>query len=163
MIPRGLFLKFLIKNKPLNSLFMGNRKIRYFLFGAVVMFLFVSIKTQAQNLENGKKIYQTRCLVCHQADGGGVPNMNAPLDGSTNVVGNDIARLVKIIKNGFNERVELDGLYYSNSMTPNPDLTPAQISDVLSYIRTSWSNKATKVTIAQVQQGIKGNQKTSTK
>ena len=142
---------------------MGNRKIRYFLFGAVVMFLFVSIKTQAQNLENGKKIYQTRCLVCHQADGGGVPNMNAPLDGSTNVVGNDIARLVKIIKNGFNERVELDGLYYSNSMTPNPDLTPAQISDVLSYIRTSWSNKATKVTTVQVQQAIKGNQKTSAK
>ena len=142
---------------------MGNNKIRFFLFGAVMMFLFVSIKTQAQNVANGKKIYQTRCLVCHQADGGGVPNMNAPLDGSTNVVGNDIARLVKIIKNGFNERVELDGLYYSNSMTPNPDLTPAQISDVLSYIRTSWSNKATKVTIAQVQQGIKGSQKTSTK
>jgi hypothetical protein len=59
--------------------------------------------------------------------------------------------------------VELDGLYYSNSMTPNPDLTLTQISDVLSYIRTSWSNKATKVTIAQVQQGIKGSQKTSTK
>ena len=142
---------------------MGNSKIRFFLFGAVMMFLFVSIKTQAQNLANGKKIYQTRCLVCHQADGGGVPNMNAPLDGASNVVGNDIARLVKIIKNGFNERVELDGLYYSNSMTPNPDLTPTQISDVLSYIRTSWSNKATKVTIAQVQQGIKGSQKTSTK
>ena len=142
---------------------MGNNKIRFFLFGAVMMFLFVSIKTQAQNVANGKKIYQTRCLVCHQADGGGVPNMNAPLDGASNVVGDDIARLVKIIKNGFNERVELDGLYYSNSMTPNPDLTPTQISDVLSYIRTSWSNKATKVTIAQVQQGIKGSQKTSTK
>ena len=142
---------------------MGNNKIRFFLFGAVMMFLFVSIKTQAQNVANGKKIYQTRCLVCHQADGGGVPNMNAPLDGASNVVGNDIARLVKIIKNGFNERVELDGLYYSNSMTANPDLTPAQISDVLSYIRTSWSNKATKVTTVQVQQAIKGNQKTSAK
>ena len=142
---------------------MGNSKIRCFLFGAIIMLLFVSIKTQAQNLENGKKIYQTRCLVCHQADGGGVPNMNAPLDGASNVVGNDIARLVKIIKNGFNERVELDGLYYSNSMTANPDLTPAQISDVLSYIRTSWSNKATKVTTVQVQQAIKGNQKTSAK
>jgi mono/diheme cytochrome c family protein len=142
---------------------MGNTKIRFFLFGAVMMFLFVSIKTQAQNVENGKKIYQTRCLVCHQADGGGVPNMNAPLDGASNVVGDDIARLVKIIKNGFNERVELDGLYYSNSMTPNPDLTPAQISDVLTYIRTSWSNKATKVTTVQVQQAIKGNQKISTK
>jgi len=142
---------------------MGNNKIRFFLFGAVMMFLFVSIKTQAQNVANGKKIYQTRCLVCHQADGGGVPNMNAPLDGASNVVGDDIARLVKIIKNGFNERVELDGLYYSNSMTPNPDLTPAQISDVLTYIRTSWSNKATKVTTVQVQQAIKGNQKIITK
>ena len=142
---------------------MGNRKIRYFIFGAVVMFLFNSIKTQAQNLENGKKIYETRCLLCHQADGGGVPNMNAPLDGSTNVVSSDIGRLVKIIKNGFNERVELDGLYYSNSMTPNPDFTPAQISDVLSFIRTSWSNKASKVTIAQVQVALKGNQKTKTK
>lgn len=142
---------------------MGNRKIRYFIFGAVVVFLFNSIKTQAQNLENGKKIYETRCLVCHQADGGGVPNMNAPLDGSTNVVSSDIGRLVKIIKNGFNERVELDGLYYSNSMTPNPDFTPAQISEVLSFIRTSWSNKASKVTIAQVQVALKGNQKTKTK
>jgi mono/diheme cytochrome c family protein len=142
---------------------MGNNKIRFFLFGAVMMFLFVSIKTQAQNVANGKKIYQTRCLVCHQADGGGVPNMNAPLDGASNVVGDDIARLVKIIKNGFNERVELDGLYYSNSMTPNPDLTPTQISDVLTYIRTSWSNKATKVTTVQVQQAIKGNQKIITK
>jgi hypothetical protein len=89
--------------------------------------------------------------------------MNAPLDGASNVVGDDIARLVKIIKNGFNERVELDGLYYSNSMTPNPDLTPTQISDVLTYIRTSWSNKATKVTTVQVQQAIKGNQKIITK
>lgn len=138
-------------------------KSRIVIVGSLMISLCFSLKTQAQNLANGKKIYETRCLVCHQADGGGVPNMNAPLDGSTNVVSNDIARLVKIIKNGFNERVELDGLYYSNSMTPNPDFTPAQISDVLSYIRTSWSNKATKVTIAQVQQIIKTNYKSSSK
>ncbi len=109
-------------------------------------------KAQAQNLVNGKKIYETRCLVCHQADGGGVPHMNAPLDGSTNVVGNNIARLVKIIKEGYNERVALDGEMYSNAMTPNPDLKPADIADVLSYIRNSWSNKSSKITAAQVMQ-----------
>ena len=105
----------------------------------------------AQNMANGKKIYETRCLVCHQADGGGVPNMNAPLDGSSNVVGNDIARMVKIIRNGYNERVALDGYYYSNAMTANPDLKDAAIADVLTYIRNSWSNKASVVTLAQVQ------------
>jgi hypothetical protein len=128
-----------------NSSFWGR-----FLFLSIVFSIFF-VDGQSQNLVNGKKIFETRCLVCHQADGGGVPNMNAPLDASTNVVGKDIARLVYIVKNGLNERVALDGMYYSNAMTANPDFTDQQIADVLSYVRTSWSNKASKVTLAQVQ------------
>jgi mono/diheme cytochrome c family protein len=120
-------------------------------FCLIGLVLFSSEKLAAQNMANGKKIYELRCLVCHQADGGGVPNMNAPLDGASNVVGNDIARMVKIIRNGYNERVALDGFYYSNAMTANPDLKDTDIADVLSYIRNSWSNKASKVTLAQVQ------------
>jgi mono/diheme cytochrome c family protein len=111
----------------------------------------ISSSANAQNMANGKKIYETRCLVCHQADGGGVPNMNAPLDGASNVVSNDIARMVKIIRNGYNEKIALDGYYYSNAMTANPDLKDAAIADVLTYIRNSWSNKASKVTLADVQ------------
>ena len=124
------------------------KSINVFFF---VLGLFVMNTISAQNMSNGKKIYETRCLVCHQADGGGVPNMNAPLDGASNVVGNDIARMVKIIRGGYNERVALDGYYYSNAMTANPDLKDQDIADVLSYIRNSWSNKASKVTLAQVQ------------
>jgi mono/diheme cytochrome c family protein len=124
------------------------KSINVFFF---VLGLFVVNTISAQNMSNGKKIYETRCLVCHQADGGGVPNMNAPLDGASNVVGNDIARMVKIIRGGYNERVALDGYYYSNAMTANPDLKDQDIADVLSYIRNSWSNKASKVTLAQVQ------------
>ena len=129
---------------------MGRKAFMFLVLGLIG----ISSKTVAQNLVNGKKIYETRCLVCHQADGGGVPNMNAPLDGASNVVGNDIARMVNIIKKGYNERVALDGSYYSNAMTPNPDLTDAAIADVLSYIRNSWSNKASMVTIAQVKKQV---------
>ncbi len=113
--------------------------------------LFCSIETVAQNMQKGKQIYETRCLACHQADGGGVPNMNAPLDGASNVVGKDIARLVRIIRNGYNERVALDGFYYSNAMTASPDLKDSELADLLTYIRNSWSNKASAITIAQVQ------------
>jgi mono/diheme cytochrome c family protein len=120
------------------------------LLGSILM-VGSALNVSAQDLVKGKKIYETRCLVCHQADGGGVPNMNAPLDGSSNVVGNNIARLVKIIKGGYSERIALDGYFYSNAMTANPDLTDADISNVLSFIRTSWSNKASKITVAQVQ------------
>ena len=120
-------------------------------FCFIGLLTFSAEKATAQNMANGKKIYETRCLVCHQADGGGGPNMNAPWDAASNVVGNDIARLVKIIRNGYNERIALDGYYYSNAMTANPDLKDTDIADVLSYIRNSWTNKASKVTLAQVQ------------
>ena len=111
----------------------------------------------AQNLIKGKKIFETRCLVCHQADGGGVPNMNPPLDGSTGVNGKDIVRMVKIVTNGLDERVALDGMYYNNAMTANPDLKADAIADVLSYIRNSWSNKAGLVTVAQVNAALLKN------
>lgn len=125
-----------------------SRKVLFLLFICVIAF---SNNSTAQDVVKGKKIYETKCLVCHQADGGGVPNMNAPLDGASNVVGNNIARLVRIIRAGYSERLPLDGMYYNNVMTPNPDLKDADIANVLSYIRTSWSNKASKITVAQVQ------------
>ena len=117
----------------------------------IVVALFYCVQANAQNMQKGKKIYEAKCLACHQADGGGVPNMNAPLDAASNVVGKDIARLVRIIRYGYNERIALDGLYYSNAMTANPDLKDNEVADLLTYIRNSWSNKASAVTIAQVQ------------
>ncbi len=120
----------------------------------VIIVLGISFSSNAQDLVKGKKIYETRCLVCHQADGGGVPNMNAPLDGSTNLVGNNIARLVRIVKGGYNEKIALDGYYYNNVMTPNPDFKDEDIANVLSYVRNSWGNKASKITVAQVKTAL---------
>ena len=139
-----------------------NRKInrginRVAKFILLFCFLVLAQWGNAQNKINGKKIYETRCLVCHQSDGGGVPNMNPPLDGATNVNGKDIARLVKIIRNGYDERIALDGMYYNNAMAANPDLKEDAIADVLTYIRTSWSNKAGVVTTSQVKAALLKN------
>jgi|LakMenE18May11ns_1017448.scaffolds.fasta_scaffold9844960_2 mono/diheme cytochrome c family protein len=142
--------------------FLINRKInrgihRVAKFILLFCFLVLAQWGNAQNKVNGKKIYETRCLVCHQSDGGGVPNMNPPLDGASNVNGKDIARLVKIIRNGYDERIALDGMYYNNAMTANPDLKEEAIADVLTYIRTSWSNKASVVTTNQVKAALLKN------
>ena len=125
--------------------------MRFKLFGLILLSSLYTVHANAQNMQKGKKIYEAKCLACHQADGGGVPNMNAPLDAASNVVGKDIARLVRIIRYGYNERIALDGFYYSNSMTASPDLKDNELADLLTYIRNSWSNKASAVTIAQVQ------------
>jgi mono/diheme cytochrome c family protein len=103
------------------------------------------------SIDRGKTIYLKRCLVCHQVDGGGVPHLNAPLDGASQVVGKDKARIIKIVLNGMTEKVELDGEIYSNNMLPQKDLTDQEIADVLTYARNSWTNKATAVTTAEVK------------
>jgi len=137
---------------------MANVSIKFLIKLVVSTFFFlIAVAANAQNTINGKKIYETRCLVCHQSDGGGVPNMNPPLDGASNVNGKDIARLVKIIRNGYDERIALDGMYYNNAMTANPDLKEDAIADVLTYIRTSWSNKAGVVTTNQVKAALVKN------
>ncbi len=111
-----------------------------------------SNKLVAASVARGKTVYLQRCMVCHQADGGGVPKLNAPLDGSSAVNGTDVAKLIKYIVKGFADRVEIDGELYSNAMPAAADLTDQQIADVLTFIRTNWSNKAGPVSVAQVKQ-----------
>ncbi len=111
-----------------------------------------SNKLVAASAARGKTVYLQRCMVCHQADGGGVPKLNAPLDGSSAVNGTDVAKLIKYIVKGFADRVEIDGELYSNAMPAAADLTDQQIADVLTFIRSNWSNKAGPVSVAQVKQ-----------
>ncbi len=111
-----------------------------------------SNKLVAASAARGKTVYLQRCMVCHQADGGGVPKLNAPLDGSSAVNGTDVAKLIKYIVKGFADRVEIDGEFYSNAMPAAADLTDQQIADVLTFIRSNWSNKAGPVSVAQVKQ-----------
>jgi mono/diheme cytochrome c family protein len=109
-------------------------------------------KLAAASIARGKTVYLQRCMVCHQADGGGVPKLNAPLDASTAVNGTDISKLVKYIVKGLNDRIEIDGEFYANAMPAAADLNDQQIADVLTFIRSNWSNKAGPVTLTQVKQ-----------
>ncbi len=131
---------------------------RIFLVFVVMMISFTAVTAQTNNklaaasAARGKMVYLQRCMVCHQADGGGVPKLNAPLDASSAVNGLDIAKLVKYIVKGLNDRIEIDGELYANAMPAAADLKDQQIADVLTFIRSSWSNKAGSVTLTQVKQ-----------
>ncbi len=102
------------------------------------------------SMQRGKKVYDTYCLTCHQADGAGVPRMNPPLIKTTYVLG-DKKRLINIILKGFNEAVEINGDYYDNPMPAQPQLNDQQIADVLTYVRNSFGNKASAVGIGEVK------------
>ena len=100
-------------------------------------------------MENGKKVYDTYCLPCHQQDGAGVPNTTPTLVKTTWVTG-DKTRLVQLILKGM-KGVEVDGVTYDNLMAPHDYLTDQEIADVTTYIRNSYGNKASMITPAEVK------------
>ncbi|GGH75031.1 mono/diheme cytochrome c family protein [Filimonas zeae] len=106
--------------------------------------------TLQSSVARGKTVYTTYCLACHQANGGGVPNLNPPLAKTSFVLG-DKKKLVSILLKGMNEEVEIDGNYYSNTMPAQAFLKDQELADVLTYIRNSFGNKATAVTVAEVK------------
>jgi mono/diheme cytochrome c family protein len=107
---------------------------------------------------NGKDVYVQHCLACHQADGGGVPNMNPPLS-NTSYVSGDKTRLIKVVLNGFSENVDIDGESYSNAMPAHDFLKDQEIAAVLTYIRKNFTNKASAVSTAQVRTVRAANKK----
>jgi len=100
--------------------------------------------TSSASVANGRKIYIRYCLSCHQADGGGVQNMNPPLIGTSYVLG-DKARIIGIVLDGFNQGVEIGGQTYTNAMPSFKYLKDKDVADVLTYIRSHFTNKASAV------------------
>lgn len=103
----------------------------------------------AKSIAAGKQIYSQYCLSCHQADGGGVQNMNPPLIKTSYVLG-DKTRLTKVLLNGLQD-VDIDGEPYNNVMPSHDFLNDQQIADVLTFVRNSFGNKASAITAAEVK------------
>jgi mono/diheme cytochrome c family protein len=102
------------------------------------------------SMERGKKVYETTCLPCHQANGSGVPNLNPPLKQTKWVLG-DKDTLIKVLLNGMNEEIEINGAYFENTMPAQSALKDEQIADVLTYVRNSFGNKAAAITPEEVK------------
>jgi len=116
------------------------------------------LAARAQAAPDGKKIFAATCAACHQANGQGIPEKYPPLAGSEWATG-DEARLLRIVLQGLTGDVEVQGETFSGAMPPwGPTLKDADIAAVLTYVRSSFGNKAAAVspaTVAQVREATK--------
>lgn len=108
-------------------------------------------------LAQGKSVYAQNCLTCHMADGLGVDGLNPPLAKTDYVLG-DKTRLTNVLLNGL-KGVDVGGEEYHNAMPAQVALTDAQIAAVLTYVRNSFGNKASAVTVAEVKAVRASNKK----
>jgi mono/diheme cytochrome c family protein len=95
----------------------------------------------------GKKVYEAVCGICHGVDGLGKPGQAPPLAGSEWVVAKSVNRLVHIPLAGVAGTLTVEGKEWNLNMAAmGAALSDSDLAAVLTYMRTSWGNKAAEVT-----------------
>lgn len=102
-------------------------------------------------LTGGHKIYFTYCSACHQEDGKGAGGRFPTLAGSDWVLG-DKARLIKVVLQGLEGNIEINGEPFSGLMPQHSFLKDDQIAEVLTYIRSNFGNNANAIETIEVQE-----------
>lgn len=112
----------------------------------------LSNKKLDKDLLAGQKLFEVNCKVCHGEDGEGIKGLGAPLEGSNWVQG-DKNKLLSIVLYGLTGPIKVGDKTYAPpdvagampGMASNDNLGDKEISQIVSYIRNAWNNKAGKV------------------
>jgi mono/diheme cytochrome c family protein len=110
---------------------------------------YASLAAPAGPTDPGEQTYQTVCAACHQATGQGLPGAFPPLAGSEWVNG-DPETMIRIVIAGLSGPITVKGQAFTSLMPPPPGLDDEKIAAVLTYVRSHFDNKASKVDKAQV-------------
>jgi mono/diheme cytochrome c family protein len=99
---------------------------------------------------SGARLYLDNCAACHRTDGTGAMPTFPSLNGNASVLSGDPTSLIHIVLSGSHMP--------STATAPTPlampdfgwRLTDQQVADLLSFVRSSWGNRANAVTAGEV-------------
>lgn len=97
----------------------------------------------------GAKIYKEKCIICHMANGEGIPGAFPPLKNSDYLFA-DKVRAVAQTLNGSNKPIVVNGITYVAPMTPQVN-TKEEAVAVINYVLNAWGNKGGTVSLEDVK------------
>jgi len=136
---------------------MSKRRITLALIGAIAASLLPILfgigapaRAATDPAAAGQKIYNANCAACHNANGSGQSGVFPPLADNPMVTSSP-DKVIGAVKNGLTGPITVNEKTYNGTMPAwNGKLSNAEIADVITYVRSSWGNKAGAVTEAQV-------------
>ncbi|WP_374164162.1 cytochrome c [Arcticibacter sp. MXS-1] len=123
---------------------MKKNKLLLFLLIPALAFCLASCQSDsdlnyARYYTNGKQLYDTYCLNCHNNDGEGLKGLIPPLTDTTFLRQNR-ERLACIIKHGLDEKIRVSGREYDFQMPGNESLPDIDVAALVTYITNSFGN-----------------------
>lgn len=108
---------------------------------------------EKDNLEKGvalagAKIYNLYCGTCHQKNGKGDGNRFPPLTAAEYI--NDKDKLIRIVLNGLEGPIEVEGKPYNSVMPQHSFLKDEELAEVLTYVRQNFGNNAGPINAGEV-------------
>ena len=104
--------------------------------------------SKEEQIAQGKNVFESNCLACHQANGEGIPNAFPPL-AKSDFLNADHNRAINILLHGRSGPITVNGKNF-DSVMPAIALNSGQIANVLTYVINSFGNNGGQITPAQV-------------
>lgn len=99
-------------------------------------------------MSQGEELYHA-CIMCHGMNGDGLAGQFPPLKGAPFVIGPE-SRLTRILLQGLQGPVVVNGTTYEMPMAPAPLNEDQEFAAIMTYIRRSFGNNASAVSPATV-------------
>ncbi len=109
----------------------------------------VSATPSAEQMALGKSIYDTKCVVCHQANGSGIKPAFPPLAGSDYLLA-DKKRAVAQVLNGSHHEIVVNGDTYNGEMLQQVG-THEEAVAVINYVLNNFGNNGGYITVDEVK------------
>jgi len=107
---------------------------------------------KGQEANRGAELYDDNCAACHHTDGAGSPKALPMIAGNSSVLAQDPNSLIRLVLAGS----VLPGTTAAPSPLGMPGfawrLSNEEVAQLLTFIRASWGNQASRVTAAEVAQ-----------
>lgn len=106
-------------------------------------------ESEKRAVPTGQALYTQYCASCHKTDGTGLPGTFPPLKDAEQVLG-DRKQLTNIILNGLSGKIKVKGVAYNQQMPAFNFLSDKELAELLSYVRSSFGNKASGISAADI-------------
>jgi alcohol dehydrogenase (quinone), cytochrome c subunit len=101
---------------------------------------------------SGARLYIDNCMACHRSDGNGYPGVFPRLGANPVVNGRDATSLISIVLRGSQMPATRTAVTAFSMPAFAHRLSNEEVADVVSFIRSNWTNREASVTASEVAQ-----------